>query len=159
MLIDIVSMRYFYAEPRILTEVCSVWINFIHWIKTSSMIEDHIHDDSHTSLVTLINESTEIILTTISFVHCEIMIRRITPVIITIKLADRHQFNGIDAKILYVIKAIDQSAETTFRCIVIYPKFVNDKIVFVRALEIKCGIAPLVLWLLSLHHCHITITL
>ena len=94
-LVHVVRVRSSSVEPRVFAEVSTIRIEFVHWVETCSMVEDHIKNDSDASFVTFINESLEIIRSTICTVKRKEVVRRVTPAVIAIKLGDRHEFNSI----------------------------------------------------------------
>ena len=106
------------------------------------MVEHHVHDDGDTAFVALIDERLELLGRTVGLIHSEVVVRRIAPVVVAVKLAHWHQFQGIDAQVLDIIQAFHQAGKTAFGRIVKGPQLVDNQVVLVRALEVQGLLRP-----------------
>ena len=96
-LIDIIAVRRIGIEPGVPLEVFAIRIEHILRIKTCSVIEDHIDDYRHAATVKRVHELFEALRRTVGLIDSEIVVGRIAPVIVAVKLAQRHKFNRINA--------------------------------------------------------------
>ena len=156
--INIISVRSCNIEPWIMLKIIAPRIKFIHWVKTCSMIEHHIKNNSNTTLVTFIDESLHLFRCSICFVQRKIVVGRITPVLIAIKLLNWHQLYSIYTHILVIEHTISHTLNITCYSMVIHPCLINHQVILVWTFKIQCCIRPLELWLISLYHSHITIS-
>ena len=158
-LVHVVRVRSSSVEPRVFAEVSTIRIEFVHWVETCSVVEYHIKDDCDTAFVTFINESLEIIRSTICTVKRKEVVRRVTPAIIAVELGNRHELYSVHTKILDIVKTIYEPLDIARRCVVIYPKFVDNEVVFVRAFEVEGSIRPFERRFVGLKNCDVAITL
>ena len=156
-LIDIVGVRRVDIKPRVAGQVRSVRIEFIHRIITRSMVEHHIKNNGNTALVALVDELLVHRLRAVGPIRRKIVVRRIAPVIVSVKLTYRHQLYRIHTQILDIIQTLHQTFERTAFGIVVYPQLVNHQVVLVWTLEVQCRIGPLELRLTGLNHRHIAV--
>ena len=96
-LIDIIRVRSGHIKPGIARQIRTVRIEFVHRVQTRSMVEHHIENNRYTAFVALVDELLIHRLGAVRSVRREIVVRRIAPVIVTVKLTDRHQLDGIHA--------------------------------------------------------------
>ena len=119
------------------------------------MVEHHIHDDSHTAFVALVDKLLDLRLRTVSTVRSEIVVRRIAPVVVSVELADRHELDSVDAQLLDIIQTLHKTFYIALSSIIIDPQFVNNKVVLVRTLEIDRCIRPVICRFLRLDNGHV----
>ena len=125
-LIDVIAMRWINIKPRVLRQFRSIRIQLIHRVQTRSMVEYHIKNYRYTAFVALIDELLVHRLGAVSSVRREIVVRRIAPVIVTVKLTDRHQLNGVHSEVLDIIQTLHQSLQRTAFGIVVDPQLIDD---------------------------------
>ena len=121
------------------------------------MIEHHVEDDRHATLVTLVNEGLVHLLRAVSLVRREIVVGRIAPVIVAVKLTYRHQFDGIHTQVLDIIQTLHQSLKRTAFGIIVNPQLIDNQVVLVRTLEMERGVRPLESRFAGLDNRHITV--
>ena len=121
------------------------------------MIEHHIEDDRHAAFVALVDEGLVHLLCAVSFIRREIVVGRITPIVVAVKLTYRHQLNGIHTQVLDIIQTLHQSFERTAFCIIVNPQLIDNQVVLVRTLKIERGIRPLESRFAGLDNRHITV--
>ena len=136
-LIDIISVRRINIEPWIMLEFIAIRIEFVHWVKTSCMVKYHIKNHCYTTFVALINKNLELLRSTIRFVKREIVIRRITPVEVAVKLLNRHKLNSVDTHILVIIHTVGHTFDSTLNGMIVDPCLVYNKVVLIWALEVE----------------------
>ena len=141
--IDVIAVRCIDIEPRVVRQIGSVRIEFVHRVETRRMVEHHVNDNGHTAFVALIDERLVHFLRTVRLIRRKIVVGRITPVVVAVKLTNRHQFYRIDTQVLDVIQTFHQAFEGTPFGIVVDPQLINDQVVFIRTLEVQRCVGPL----------------
>ena len=161
-LIDVIGVRSGNVEPWVEAELClgsagaSPRIEFIHRVETGSVVEYHIQNNGNTAFVALIDEGFELFGRAVSLIQREVVVGRVTPVVVAVKFVHRHQFNGIYAEVLEVIQSFHESGDTTFGSVVINPHLVDDEVVLVRTFEVLGIIRPVEGLFTGLDNGHIT---
>ena len=73
--INIVAMRWIDIKPRIIRQVRTIRIEFVHRIETCCMIKHHVQNNRHTTFVALVNELFEHLRCPVCFIQSKIVIR------------------------------------------------------------------------------------
>ena len=123
------------------------------------MVEDHIEYDCDASFMTFVDELFVHSFRPIGSVWCEVVVGRVSPVVVAVEFADRHEFDSVDAELLEVVESEDESWYGSFGGVVIDPEFVDDEVIFVGSLEVKSFVGPLELWFIGLQDRYISVAL
>ena len=155
--IDVIAVRCIDIEPGVVRQIGSVRIEFVHRVETRRMVEHHVDDNGHTAFVALINERLVHFLRTVRLIRRKIVVGRITPVVVSVKLTNRHQFYRIDTQVLDIIQTFHQAFEGTPFGIVVDPQLINDQVVFIRTLEVQRSVRPFESRFTRLNHRHVSV--
>ena len=108
--------------------------------------------------MTFINKSLHLLWCSISFIQGKIVVWRIAPVLISIKLLNWHQLNSINTHILIIEHTIRHTLNIACYCMIVHPCLINHQVILIWTFEIQCCIRPLELWFICLDYSHISIT-
>ena len=95
--VHIVGVGCFYVEPRVFFQFGAVGIEFVHGVESCGVVEHHIYNDGDAAFVAFVDEGFQVVLATVSAVGRKVVVGRVAPVVVAVKFANGHQFEGVHA--------------------------------------------------------------